>query len=266
MSSNNTFDTTNISKFIKSEKSYKIFKIKYSNKEKKCIADFNIIKPYVYTSYNNLDNLEESFKKASNDNDNDSIKIMVGIVQKLLSKLLKAYNTQYYWIAIRIKTKNNFFDIPRWHCDSYYFTTRDRLQTKFVTTLKGPATLLLDTTPEEHKYFFEKSTYDTNLPVNLLEFDIEHRKKLDQSINGKRIQLNNNQGIIFTAGDFEKCLIHSEPKEDDNRIFISILPGTKEEIEELKNKFENINKENNNFIKKGGNIDFFIFLTIYLYC
>lgn len=46
-------------------------------------------------------------------------------------------------------------------------------------------------------------------------------------------QLEKNKGLIFLAGR-EDALLHSEPKMDLPRIFISILPGTEEEIAGLK--------------------------------
>ena len=61
----------------------------------------------------------------------------------------------------------------------------------------------------------------------------------DKLKNEKIIQVKNNQGLIFYAnsGGIDGA-IHSDPKFDKNRIFISILPGTKENIESLKKEWE----------------------------
>lgn len=53
----------------------------------------------------------------------------------------------------------------------------------------------------------------------------------------KILQLDNNQGLVFWGGrDTRLCALHSEPKMDEPRLFISILPSTKENITEWKNK------------------------------
>lgn len=229
----------NIREHIRSEKSYQIFDIKYSDKEKKYIKKFKIEKGGNFISFNNLDNLE-IFINNIGDNSDRAKRYLIKIIKKILKKILKAYKTEYYWIAIRIKLPSPFFDIPRWHCDKYYFSSKDKLQQKFITTLKGPSTLLIDTTDDEKKYFFELKKDDLDVfELKSDEFDEKERKYIDENIKGKKIQLTNSQGLIFAAGDKDKCLIHSEPKQDDNRIFISILPGTKDEIEELKNKMSN---------------------------
>ena len=53
-------------------------------------------------------------------------------------------------------------------------------------------------------------------------------------------QITNDEGLIFFAGD-ENSAIHSEPKMDKQRMFISILPTTKEEIEIRLEKIKNVN-------------------------
>ena len=47
----------------------------------------------------------------------------------------------------------------------------------------------------------------------------------------KVLQTTNNQGILFYA----RTAIHSEPKKDVPRFFVSILPGTQANIEGLDN-------------------------------
>lgn len=116
------------------------------------------------------------------------------------------------------------------------------MQTKFITTLRGPTTLVLDTTKEEKEHFYKLQEYNDKFILDDDEFDIKKRKYLSENIKGTKINLLNNNGVIFVAGDKDKCLIHSEPKHDDNRIFISILPGSKKEIDELSERTEKFKK------------------------
>jgi len=55
----------------------------------------------------------------------------------------------------------------------------------------------------------------------------------------KKNQVKSRQGLIFITGDrvnkLTDGLLHSEPKKDVPRFFISILPGTESEIEEYSN-------------------------------
>ena len=64
------------------------------------------------------------------------------------------------------------------------------------------------------------------------------RKKQNAIFARKKVkQLKNNEGLIFIVGNKEKALIHSEPSMKEERIFISILPGTEKQIENIKKRW-----------------------------
>ena len=165
---------------------------------------------------------------------------MINIIKKLIKNITSAHNSDSYYIIIRIQEKTTFFDIPRWHCDGFYFKNRNRIQHKFLTTIKGNTTLILDTTKKEKDYYNILENYKNKsiLDVN----DMEYRKYIADNIKGKKINMTNNQGIMFIAGDKDNCLIHSEPKIDKDRIFIAIIPSSTENIMLLKEKNLNIMK------------------------
>jgi len=133
--------------------------------------------------------------------------------------------------------------LPKANFFGFYHSHRDKLQTKFITTLKGPTTLVLETTTDEKEHFFELQKYKDKFITNISDSDMDERKYISENIKGTRIHLTNNNGLIFVAGDKDKCLIHSEPKHDDERIFLSILPGTKEEIDELNKRTKENSKK-----------------------
>jgi hypothetical protein len=242
------FNENDIISYIDSQKSYQVFNIDYTQKEINSIKNFNIEKFGDYNSYNTLNNLEQFIKNIGK-NSSDDIATIIDIIKKLLDTILKSYNTNSYWISIRIHSKTTFFDIPRWHCDGFYHSHRNKLQTKFITTLKGPTTLVLETTKEEKDYFYKLQEYKDKSILDESELDIEKRKYISENIRGKKINLSNNNGVIFVAGDKDKCLIHSEPKHEDNRFFISILPATKEEINEFAERSKNASKNFDKFNK-----------------
>jgi len=69
-----------------------------------------------YNSYNTLNNLE-NFLKNIGDNSEGEILTLKNIINNILNIILQAYNTDSFWISLRIQSKTSFFDIPRWHCD-----------------------------------------------------------------------------------------------------------------------------------------------------
>jgi hypothetical protein len=50
------------------------------------------------------------------------------------------------------------------------------MQTKFITTLRGPTTLVLDTTKEEKEHFYKLQEYNDKFILDDDEFDIKRRK------------------------------------------------------------------------------------------
>ena len=62
------------------------------------------------------------------------------------------------------------------------------------------------------------------------------RPKLAKLVGKKYNKVPDNKGLIFEVGS-KNAVIHSEPPIEQERIFISILPGTFEQISELKKRF-----------------------------
>jgi len=108
--------------------------------------------------------------------------------------------------------------LPKANFFGFYHSHRDKLQTKFITTLKGPTTLVLETTKNEKEYFYELQEYKDKFITDISELDIDKRKYISENIKGTRIHLTNNNGLIFVAGDKDKCLIHSEPPHNELKI------------------------------------------------
>jgi hypothetical protein len=140
------FNTTNIHKALKSKKRFNIFDIDYTDEEKKCLVDFKIKKFKNYEHYGTikLDKLK-LFLENIGDNNLKQVTILKNIIKKIAKKLIDSQETKYFWISIRI-TSNTDFPVPRWHMDGPFFGRDD--ETKFLTTLKGPSTYLI----EDEKY------------------------------------------------------------------------------------------------------------------
>jgi len=258
-----SFTKTNIQKYLqKKDTSYKIFDIKYTQKEKQTIDSFKIDNEIAFSYYGKFDkNTElngdcektiinelkgEYIKTKMNILDfitnigNNTVKdilVIKNIIYKLLDKVLNSYNKKYILLVIRIFLPNKKSNIIRWHTDNF------ENQSKFVTVLKGPSTLFIDDKDiKSKKIFFE----NRNLLQNELDkiknkepyefistyqkYDKILRKKMKDC---KVVHPTNNQGVIFLTDnkiDNKTCAIHSMPNVNDKRLFISIMCGTKEEI------------------------------------
>ena len=232
---------------IESEKSSsKIFKINYDDQEQRLLNNIKIKKDieddYKYCGKytNKLPDINEFLKKVTN-NTNKEIVNITKIINKLVSKVVKGYNEKYVWISLRVSYYNKFFDTTRWHTDGNYYPTDNELS-KFVTALFGAGTLLKQSTDDSKKIFHEtdkelwklakgKSNDEKSKIIN------EYRPIFDEKLKDiPTIQLKNDEGIIFYAGGKYYSQIHSEPKMDKPRMFLSIFPMNKEGYEHMKDR------------------------------
>jgi len=253
---------TNIQKYIKNtDTSYKIFDIKYTEKEKQTIDNFKINNQIFFSYYGifnentlmngdyyknnirNIINIIDFLYKIGNNTEKD-IKIIKAIIYKLINKITKSYDKNYIWLDIRSRLPNKEFDITRWHTDGF------ENQTKFITLLKGPSTLFIDDKDiKSKKTYFEiidkirkeinKFIEKNGVKIGELDkINNKYRKVFDIKLkDAKIIQPNNNQGVIYKTDlpkNNNKLMgIHSEPINDKPRFFISVMCGTKEEINKI---------------------------------
>jgi hypothetical protein len=234
----------NISKYLESRKdtksAYQIFHIDYTAEEKEALKNFNVTKMDTFKYCGNKKKPEvKEFLESLGDNSKKEIDNIINIVYKLIDNILDGYKKEYYWISIRIVDFTHGFDIPRWHRDGSFFDIDKLNQSKFVTVIKGPGTLLKENTIENKKIYDEINTKrraELNSQKNQEEFKIidnKYREKFADALKESETkQINNDEGLIFFVGD-ENSAIHSEPKMDSQRMFISILPGDEDDIMKL---------------------------------
>lgn len=240
---NKYFDKQPIQKFLLNpNKSFKIIKLKYLEKEKKCIKELNV-KNSLFNYFGLLDalnfnNIKDFFSNL--DNNVFNCQIITRLIKKLAKQVCSCYKKKALWLKIESSTPNNKFDMVRWHYDgNYYKIDDDMIQTKFITTLKGPGTLLIEPN-QQLRQKFEEIFFNMDMTVT----DDTIRKQVRELLkNNTKKQLKNNEGTIFITANklYNKFAIHSEPPINEDRIFLSIMVGTEEQIEELKQKF---NKKN----------------------
>ena len=228
---NNIINTNNISNFIYNpNKSFKIIKLNISNNLKNILLNLNINDNiYNYYGKKNLDIKSNDYISLFNsfkiNNDIKSIHLLCKFIKKLLLEVCNEYNKKYCWLTIRVSTPNKFYDIPRWHIDGNYYKS-DNIQSKFILTLKGNSTLIINPNQKIRKDFLNIHNKH-ELEMRLLSNKIVSNEKI---ININTLI----NGVIIISTNHKLATIHSEPPIQENRIFLSILPLTKNELNELK--------------------------------
>lgn len=248
--------STKMRKYLKSDKrDFKIFPIKFTASESNSINNLSITEFDNFDYYGNLNLIDfKNFFSKIGENDLKNTKIIENIIKKVTNKVLSSFDMDHFWISIRTSLTDKYFDIPRWHYDGTYFSNVDN-QAKFAFVLKGPGTLFIkkskkviesynkihDKSRKEFREILKKNKIDSNEVQ--LKNDEKYRPIFAKELSKYKIrQVKNNQGVIFWGGkDINSKALHSEPKKDQSRLFISILPGTKEMITEWKNKCNIIN-------------------------
>jgi len=228
---------------------FRVFDIPYLEKTKKCLDNFKIEKEIYYTNYgdNNLEDLKEFLTKIGPNTEED-INLMNKTIKDITEIVMKSVDKKYthYWLAIRVTLPTKEYDIKRWHCDGNYFwrkgenSPRRQDLFKFVTILQGPGTFFLKTTPKQrelYNYIQKEEIKNSKARDSDIKYresrDLKYREALDLRIEGIRVQAEKYQAAIFISAIDERniCGIHSEPPKNVPRMFLSIVPCTKEETE-----------------------------------
>lgn len=208
-------DRINISKLIKLTK-----KEKYFLKNDIYCNEFT---KKTYNYYGAITTIQEYLREnLIGVNDNKFIKILL----KIINKVGKCYSNileKYIWLSIRT-TNSYIWKNVRWHVDGNYYKHDGKLHSKFIATLCGSPTYGINATQDDKNALLSKD------------------KQLEEQFNSKKININYSIIKVGTNNNSKNCRqIHSEPvniEPNKRRVFISILYGTKEEIEEWEQKKE----------------------------
>lgn len=154
-------------------------------------------------------------------------------IHRIVKKMKEDLKAESFWLTMRLPDKSDMYDIPRWHIDGFYYPPFKGRVTKIVFTLKGPSTLFYNILPEKRGTYNEisyrpakdKSDYSYGNTM-------EGRKELAKLVDHAKVHQPSLQtGTVYLVGDTDTAAIHSEPPIHEDRIFVSILPGAKEQIQ-----------------------------------
>jgi len=235
------------------EKGIVSFDVELTPEEKDGIQEIKIEKALPQFNYYGPAN-EELIRKLTahlsqlEGNTEEVINSISSLVAKVAEGMQKDFNKESAWVMVRVTMPNNEFDIPRWHQDGYYIKSKEgtfkseEKTYKLVFTVKGaPTRFAAITDAEKYKQLDEEST--TN---NRLNYD-NNRKKYDEediAIREKFVSaveetdpISKDQATMYLVGD-EDAKVHSEPPMDTPRIFMSVVPGSVEQIEEFRERYE----------------------------
>lgn len=220
-----------------------IFDLALPQEDIDCFKKLKIKSTITYDSYDNygdLAKLECGLKVflQSLSNENEILEKASKLIMKIVTQTLIGCEQESAWVSLRASTKTDEFDLPRWHTDGYFynpfFAEQNKEQYKIVLALKGPGTLLYP------QVLFNNLPSTIQKDFHLLSMSEEAFTKDNRMALAKMLDMSNavsaklNYATIFIVGA-DYAAIHSEPLTHEDRFFLSILPGSKEQILELYN-------------------------------
>jgi hypothetical protein len=226
-------------------KSFKKSKIDFY--DKKLFDNYNIEQEKTYNYFGETKNIKQSevikFLGELGDNKKEVNDKVFRYIIKVIKLMLSKYNLRHFWLTIRTMLPTDKYKYPRWHIDGLYYKS-ERRQFKFVSVPKGDVTLFIEPSEANRNKFIELEKernrayiVENNKILNFNELNVKYGKMFNELFKDEKIvKVKNNYYVEFNVRDKEIGAIHSEPDMKEPRLFFSILPGTKEEIEELKNK------------------------------
>ncbi len=198
------------------------FDLGLSEKESEILDAIEINKTDEYNNFGKLENLKQDlpdFLRSATTADESQISVLSTMIEKLTTKVVSALDGETAWFALRAYTPTHKYDIPRWHTDYHFTAFGSEHEVKFVTALKGDQTLLYPASAEERAQFIVEE---------------HNRDKLNELFQPTdAISAKPGHGVIFVVGDPSYSAIHSEPKTDKNRLFLSVVVGNHSKVKEL---------------------------------
>lgn len=157
------------------------------------------------------------------DNDASILEKLATTYTTLATQVTALFDTEYAWVEIKTFFPNDTFLIPRWHTDNKFFAPHTAY--KLVWAAKGAQTLFGYTTDTDE---FSRLTALEIAAGHGTKGNIDARTDLN-SIVTKLSTCKEGQAVLYQSGG-PTPVVHSEPPIDESRIFIAIVPGTKDEI------------------------------------
>jgi hypothetical protein len=210
--------------------SFYYYDLQLSDHEIKILKSLRINTTKEYSNYGNLKDLSSevrAFLRSLNKENEAIAEAAPQIIVRIVNDIVQASGQETAWVAVRSFIPTSEYDVPRWHQDGYYYAPYEGDPYKFAITLKGPATLFYKLPSDLKEKFLtltregnEKNGYNRQALATLL-------KPFKETISIPQPY----QGPIFVVGS-DNAAVHSEPSIHEERLFLSVLPGSKAQIKE----------------------------------
>lgn len=186
------------------------------------------VKDAEYSRFGKLMGLKEelsAFLKSLGNTDACQVEHASTLVHSLTQTVLTELQAETAWVVMRVSTPHDAFITPRWHIDGYYYKPSEGIIfPKFAMTLKGPHTLFYSADQSEQKMVID---------------NLDKREYVAKSLKTEKIiSPLQGQGAFFVVGNALSAAVHSEPDITSDRIFLAIVAGTEQQIQELKKRFK----------------------------
>ena len=221
------------------------FDLGLSQDEMQQLQNLTINTKSAINNYGHLDTLESEivdFLKSLG-NSNEDAQAASKIISNIVMRDISPGDDETAWISLRAFTPNESYDLPRWHTDGAFYRSAENVCYKQAYALKGASTLFLQLPDDMRAQFFNIQnktfagmTYAEIKSLSEQEIDaliLPNRIKLAELVTGYHVHTAPaNTGTIFVTGGRNRGAIHSEPPMHENRLFMSVVPGTPEQIQE----------------------------------
>lgn len=215
-------------KNLDADKTFDHFKVDFSQEEQSALESLYINKTTSYENFDRLDVLQEELISFLIElgNSEPIAKKVARVLERIVKEILIGLTAESAWVAVRSFTPCSLYDVPRWHTDGYYYEPFQGNQYKVVISLKGAGTLFSSVAPSVRRAFNA---------LQKLEDTEETRQQRARLLapHSPSSPFVWGQGSIFIVGSPTNAAIHSEPPIKEERLFMSVLPGTKSQIGDL---------------------------------
>ncbi len=226
--------TDSVEKAVALGRSFASFDLGLTAAERAALVDIKISETISYDNFGHAEVLQEDVARFLQSLGNaPAVAAEVGkTIGKAAQNILKGFHAESAWITLRAFTPTVDYDIPRWHQDGTFFDSNGAAQYKAAISWKGAGTLFHDL-PQDLSGTF-------NHFARGMEQTPETRRALADLVANSGVAVDvpeAGQGAVFVVGA-ANAAVHSEPAIHEERLFMSVVPGTKAQIEDLRQRWK----------------------------
>ena len=200
---------------------------------------------YGYDKY-----IDKSLKHSFNIEESKRIRIK-NIIKNIINEFLSKTKQESALIHLRISKPNDEYKIPRWHQDGSYFKGQKKYNIKLLTSLKGNSTLVsrwnkkaIDEQDKIFKLIEQKEANVNKVPSNKwLNCYDNYESYRESKLESLRVNLSKiikhepvNYDSVYSYVNGKYATLHSEPNITEDRIFLAVMPNSRENIKKCNMK------------------------------